>query len=222
MSLITDALRKADDSLSTPPPQTSSPKPRVDLTPPPPPPASRMRWSHAVFLVGCIVAGYLLFAHRPAPSLRSQKIAVMRIPRSLTRPHPADSYETAGIPRSVQPPQETAKSPFSTTLSPQTTGSFPSTKNPSLFETRRAAIPLAAVQSSPLADNKIGMDLFRAVASQWRLNGIIRGGTGKALALVNNELVQEGDSFHGARVVRISDDQVMLEANGQMQTLRLD
>lgn len=209
MSLITDALRKADSSLSTPPqahsPTQDSPaKPQAEPPPPPPPAPQQIHWSHGAFFIGCIAVAYLLFAYRPATSIRSQKIAVMRIPRSVTRPHPADSYETAGIPRPTQ------ATPFSTALSPQTTSRFQSTKLP------------ATAQSVPVADNKIGGELLRAMASQWRLNGIIRGGAGRPLALVNNELVQEGDSFHGARVAQIRDDQVLLEADGQMQILRLE
>jgi len=211
MSLITDALRKADSSLSTstPPPQlqTQEPpqSPTAELPQAPTEQAPGMRLSHGLFLILCIAAGYLWFGHQSSHTLRSQKIEVIRLPRSVTRPPQTASSEK---------PAETAQGPFSTALSPQTVSRFPSAKSSSLPETGPA---------TAASGTKIGMEMFRAVeTSQWRLNGIIRGGAGKPLALVNNELVQEGDSFHGARVAKVSDDQVVLDTNGQTQTLRLD
>ncbi len=213
MSLITDALRKADSSLSTttpPPPQLQTqeppPNPTAELPPAPSEQAPGMRLSHGLFLILCIAAGYLWFGHHSSHFLRSQKIEVIRLPRSVTRPPQAASSD--------EKTAERAQDPFSTALSPQTASRFPSPKSSSLPESGQAAAA---------AGTTIGMEMLRAVeTSQWRLNGIIRGGVGKPLALVNNELVQEGDSFHGARVARVSDNQVVLDTNGQTQTLQLD
>ncbi len=212
MSLITDALRKADSSLSTSAPPTQiqtqepPPSPRAELPQAPPEQTpGGIRLSHGLLLILCIAAGSLWFGHRSSATLRSQKIEVVRFPRTVTRPPQVDSSEK---------PAETAQDPFSTALSPQTASRLPSVKSASAPEINPAAVT---------AGTKIGMEMIRSVeTSQWRLNGIIRGGAGKPLALVNNELVQEGDSFHGARVARVSDDQVVLDTNGQTQTLRLD
>ena len=214
MSLITDALRKADSSLSTatlsqsqPESQTPSPNPTAEPTPPPE--ASGMRLSHAAFLIACIALGYVLFTQHSSAPLRSQKIEVQRIPRSSIRPLLAvDSYDKL---------EGTTKGPFSSTLSPQTASRFPSKK--SIVTTQ--SVP-ATASPAPALDNKIGSEMLQAMTGQWRLNGIIRGGAGKPLAMVNNELVQEGDLFHGARVARISDDQVVMEADGHTQSLRLE
>ena len=67
-----------------------------------------------------------------------------------------------------------------------------------------------------------GLNLLRVAEGQWRLNGTIRGGQGESLALINGQVVAEGSTIQGAKVVRVAQDQVELESgNGQVTTLKL-
>jgi hypothetical protein len=65
------------------------------------------------------------------------------------------------------------------------------------------------------------MNLFRTADVQWRLNGIVRGGDGEALALINDQVVAEGGSVQGARLVRVAQDQVEMETEGKTFSLKL-
>ena len=56
----------------------------------------------------------------------------------------------------------------------------------------------------------------------WALQGIIRGGPGSSIALINDQVVQEGDPIGGKRVLRIEEASVLLQDEaGQAKTLRL-
>lgn len=48
-----------------------------------------------------------------------------------------------------------------------------------------------------------------------------RGAGGRQLAVIDGETVQLGDTFHGARVARIGDNEVVLARGRERQTLRL-
>lgn len=67
-----------------------------------------------------------------------------------------------------------------------------------------------------------GRNLFQVAERQWRLNGIVEGGPGRSLALINNELVSEGDSIRGATVVRVDTRRVDLQIGKKIQTLTLE
>ncbi len=67
----------------------------------------------------------------------------------------------------------------------------------------------------------LGLNLLRAAESQWQLNGIVRGGEGKSLALINGQIVEEGQPLQGAKVIRVASDEVDLEADGKIRTLKL-
>lgn len=58
-----------------------------------------------------------------------------------------------------------------------------------------------------------------AVAHDLRLSAISQR-DGKPVALINDRLVFEGDSFDGVRVIRIGDAEVEVEVKGQRQVLR--
>lgn len=66
-----------------------------------------------------------------------------------------------------------------------------------------------------------GLNLLRLAEGQWRLSGIVQGGDGGSLALINNRVIEEGDTVDGARITRIAQDEVELEAQGQTKTIRL-
>ena len=57
------------------------------------------------------------------------------------------------------------------------------------------------------------------VAHDLRLSAISQR-DGKPVALINDRLVFEGDSFDGVRVIRIGDTEVEVEVKGQRRVLR--
>lgn len=89
---------------------------------------------------------------------------------------------------------------------------------------RTASVPpSAAPAAAPVAKREpSGLQLLRTAQRDLRLNGIVRGGPGKALALINDQVVEEGDQIEGARLVRIDPDSVHLEENGRARTLILE
>ncbi|MFI4942881.1 MAG: hypothetical protein ACHP85_06440, partial [Burkholderiales bacterium] len=58
-----------------------------------------------------------------------------------------------------------------------------------------------------------------AVTDELRLSAISRR-DGKPVALINDRLVFEGDSFDGVRVIRIGEAEVEVEVKGQRRVLR--
>jgi len=60
-----------------------------------------------------------------------------------------------------------------------------------------------------------------AAETPWRLDGVLHEGGGKAVALINGRLVEEGSTFEGARVVRVGSDRVELEQDGETKSLNL-
>lgn len=81
----------------------------------------------------------------------------------------------------------------------------------------QSAAPAVAAQQKPA-----GLQLLRTAQRDLDLNGIVRGGSGKPLALINDEIVEEGGRVRGARLVQIDPDAVQLEENGKIRTLKLE
>ena len=83
---------------------------------------------------------------------------------------------------------------------------------------RTPSAPSKAV-STPRSN---GLNLLRMAEGQWRLNGVIQGGKGESLALINGQVVEEGATIQGAKVVRVAQDQVDIdEGDGQIKTLKI-
>lgn len=87
--------------------------------------------------------------------------------------------------------------------------------------TTTASLKPAPGVASPAARSE-GFQLLRVAESHWRLNGIVQGGEGKSLALINGQVVEEGATFQGARIARISQSEVEIEQEGRSTTLRLE
>ena len=66
-----------------------------------------------------------------------------------------------------------------------------------------------------------GLNLLRTAENSWKLNGVLRGGDGQPLALINNQVVEQGAIVRGAKLVRVNDTSVELEEDGQTRTLKL-
>ena len=80
-----------------------------------------------------------------------------------------------------------------------------------------------AVRTEPRTAKTSGMQLLRTARGEMELNGTLSGGNGKSLALINNQIVQQGDQIGGMRVVQVDPDSVQLQdQNGKTKTLRIE
>jgi hypothetical protein len=85
---------------------------------------------------------------------------------------------------------------------------------------RRLALPSPAASRAPTPAATTGTEPRPTLrASDLRLNAISQR-DGRPLALINDHLVFEGDSFDGVRVVRIGETEVEVEIGGKRHVLR--
>lgn len=67
----------------------------------------------------------------------------------------------------------------------------------------------------------LGIQLLRQAEGNLSLSGIVRGGEGKSLAVINGRVWQEGDTVGATKLVRVEPDWVEVEENGEVRTLKL-
>lgn len=79
--------------------------------------------------------------------------------------------------------------------------------------------PAPPTAFSPVTKVSPSALLFNA-DRQMSLSGIITG-SGKSLAVINNQLVEEGEMIRGMKLVRVMPDQIELEKEGRVTTLKL-
>lgn len=98
--------------------------------------------------------------------------------------------------------------------------------------TRRPASPAVALKpavsagfakaSAPAPSKASGMQLLQAAQAGLVLNGTILDNGGESLALINNQVLQEGDQIRNMRVVKVNTDSVELQdQDGRTKTLGL-
>lgn len=74
----------------------------------------------------------------------------------------------------------------------------------------------------PVASQKPGIQLFQAAQAGLALSGTILDSNGESLALINNQVLKEGDQIRGMRVVKVNTDSVELQdQDGRTKTLGL-
>jgi len=119
-------------------------------------------------------------------------------------PAPTSSPLVAGTPTAPPPPP---------TLAPSSTASAP--------PARRPAVPMLDETPGPPArpEGAAAAAGTRTAPDDLRLNAITRR-DGRPVALVNDRLVFEGDSFDGVRILRIGEAEVEVEVRGQRRILR--
>lgn len=84
----------------------------------------------------------------------------------------------------------------------------------------RAAVP---AQTAKVAAATPVQHLLHLAQADMVLSGIIRGENGGSLALIDHEVVQEGDPIRGMRVVRINPRSVEIQDGaGKTKTLQLE
>ncbi|GEM_PF-2974511 len=69
----------------------------------------------------------------------------------------------------------------------------------------------------------MGKQLLRTALGEMALTGTLRSADGKSLALINNEVVGQGDQVRGMTVVQVNPDSVELQDDGgKTKTLKLE
>ena len=118
-------------------------------------------------------------------------------------PHPAAATPASVSPAPTSSPDVAASptAPPRATLAPSSTGPAP--------PARRVAVPPPAAAAAEARPAPVDL----------RLNAITSR-DGRPVALVNDRLVFEGDSFDGVRIVRIGEAEVEVEVRGQRRVLR--
>ncbi len=165
----------------------------------------------AAVLALAVLAGWLL---RPVP--KAPAAAAPSAPPAVQAPlTPPPTLAPATLPAVVVPAEPTAPpirlsrpvpTPQPRVLPPSTTQQAPSAPAASA-EPEAAAAP-AGRAARPAAP-----------ADDLRLTAISQR-DGKPVALINDRLVFEGDSFDGVTVIRIGDAEVEVEVKGQRKILR--
>jgi hypothetical protein len=151
----------------------------------------------ALAVIALATAGTFLLLRGPAGS-RSHGTGAGGVPEH--RPKPAASAAVTPVPLSAEPAQ------------PQGGRARPAATDAAPPPGRRLEIPTTA--SSPATSPPPA-----APADDLRLNAISQR-DGRPVALINDRLVFEGDSFDGVRVLRIGETEVEVEVRGQRRVLR--
>lgn len=85
-----------------------------------------------------------------------------------------------------------------------------------------AAPEKPSAEALPASSETQGIQLFQAAQAGLVLNGTILDSNGKSLALINNQVLREGDPIGSMRVVKVDTDSVELQdQDGKAKTLGL-
>ena len=180
----------------------------------------------AAVLALAVLAGWML-----RPAFKAPGVA----PPSATPPMPLESRPSpaplassvpylpnaAAPPEPAAPPIRLSKPPSSAPMrGAQAPGPTPSptdaASEPAPDAERQ---PAPARESISVSSGVEGEAAAPVLPGELRLNAISRR-DGRPVALINDRLVFEGDSFDDVRVIRIDDTEVEVEVNGQRRVLR--
>lgn len=85
---------------------------------------------------------------------------------------------------------------------------------------RTPGAPEVVAQTVPAKSS--GMQLFQVAQAGLALNGTLLDKNGESLALINNQVLKEGDQIRGLRLVKVNTDSVELQdQDGKTKTLGL-
>ena len=158
-----------------------------------------------------VLAGWLMRRGATSPGVARPAAAA---------PPPAGPASTAPTPLPPTPAPLAAVEEVPAPAPPIRLGNPPPVERPAAPERAAASeepTPEAATPSPAVAAPAAGPP--PTVANELRLSAISQR-DGKPVALINDRLVFEGDSFDGVRVIRIGEAEVEVEVKGQRQVLR--
>jgi hypothetical protein len=172
--------------------------------------------SALVVVAGAVLAGWLLRSN-PAPQAASRPV----VPAATSLPSPSASAVTSPTPQ-IAPsplPTEAPAPPIRLSHPPAGAGRAPAAapraseaSAPAPVEDHDSASDAAPTPRHPPSAAPGGSEELRLSAISQR--------DGKPVALINDRLVFEGDSFDGVHVVHIGETEVEVEVKGQKKVLR--
>jgi len=214
MSLILDALRKLER-------EKDSREPAV-LVVGSVPWGGTSRTRHVALASGAalvvllaVLLGWLLRRAPSLPPAAAPPVAASAVPVPVP---PLDTQAIAPPIRPSRPLPSTADAGSASTRTAATAASEPPTAPPATSEPpadSNAGRPLPADSSAAEASEAS----TGASSGDLRLNAISKR-DGRPVALINDRLVFEGDSFDDVRVLRIGEAEVEVEVRGQRRVLR--
>jgi hypothetical protein len=157
-----------------------------------------------VVVAGAVLAGWLLRSG-PAPEASGRPAA----PAASPQPSPSASAVASPTPQTAPAPvrSDPTAPPIRLSHPPVGAGRAP------------AAAPLASEESAPAPTPGHPPSAAPAGSEELRLSAISQR-DGKPVALINDRLVFEGDSFDGVHVLHIGEAEVEVEVKGQKRILR--
>jgi hypothetical protein len=85
------------------------------------------------------------------------------------------------------------------------------TRRPAARTAPAAAIAKPSAAALPESSKKPGIQLFQTAQAGLALSGTLLDNNGESLALINNQVLKEGDQIRGMRVVKVNTDSVELQ-----------
>ena len=175
-----------------------------------------------VALALAVLAGWLMRsaptpsdAAHPAAAVSPTPVAASVAPT----PVPATPSPTALTPEEQAPPAPPLRLSHPPVVERPAPAAAPEEQNPEvLAPTPAVAAPTPSI-APPAASAAPAAAPPPTVPDELRLSAISRR-DGKPVALINDRLVFEGDSFDGVRVIRIGEAEVEVEVKGQRRVLR--
>jgi hypothetical protein len=170
-----------------------------------------------VLVVGSVPWGEKRASYRPLALLSVALAALALAGWWWWRPTPRPSAPVAASPTVAAPP---SPAPGRAAASPPPQSPAPGSSAP-VPAARHLEVPTAGEEPPPAApaDEPAAAPASRSGPDALRLNAIARR-DGRPVALINDRLVFEGDSFDGVKILRIGEAEVEVEVRGQRRVLR--
>jgi cytoskeletal protein RodZ len=150
------------------------------------------------------------------------------VPAAARESPPAASTATPSVAPTASPPAAPSAAPSETAAAPEPSEAVAPAATLTPFEVtvpppRNSAMPSGDPEtgpSSPMpASPASGREPDGKPHAELRLNAITTQ-DGRPVAVLNDRVVREGDSFDGIRVIRIGEAEVEVEVRGQRKTIR--
>ena len=169
-----------------------------------------------------VLAGWLMRSTPTLPDAAHPAAAASPTPMAASvapTPLPATPSPTALAPEEQAPPAPPLRLSHPPVVERPAPSAAPGEQNPEVV----APTPSVAAPTPSIAPPAVSAAPAAApsptVPDDLRLSAISRR-DGKPVALINDRLVFEGDSFDGVRVIRIGEAEVEVEVKGQRRILR--
>jgi hypothetical protein len=219
MSLINEALKRAKQAQNRPPAAPANPATMqpVDTALPAGIPLSLLVASAALMGILILGAGFILLGRSPAPTaplqaaeslIPSATPALLEMPPVFTQEAPAQ----LPAPIASDPVDRAAMAP-SSSWPAEIPGPVPQFASASLVQMVEQPLPELAMTSPPLPNQAVSDPALKLQGIFFRLSN--------PSVMINGEVLFQGDTIDGARVIRIERNSVIVQTEKGTETLRV-